>query len=201
MTAETRRRVPQRDRTVRQLRSEVVACCGSIVSVPSAMARCAAWFELVGDGPERVLEGRVVVEFEEVRVMAVDTLVAVRLHDHSLLSGRGVAASTRGIDRTAFGVVDQQANERAVELAEHGMAGRGRPIIKRDAVTTHVHDDFGGQVDVAAQEQRDEGIGSLLSHARKDPVVGLCWLPPPPQVAQRRRQRIRRTPDSGHDGR
>ena len=116
-----------------------------VVAVSGSVTGGAAWFEFVGDGTLRALEGRVVIELEQIGALTIDALVAVGLHDHPLLSGRGVATAARRIDRSAFSIVDQQANERVVESTHDRTAGGGSPVIEGDAVTAHMHDDLGGE--------------------------------------------------------
>ena len=74
-----------------QLRS---AALGSVVeAVVGSVARRTSGLEFVGDRAARLLERRVVVEFEEVGALAVDALVTVELHGDALLGGGGVSAT------------------------------------------------------------------------------------------------------------
>jgi hypothetical protein len=71
-----------------------------------------------------------VVEFEHVEALTVDALVAMGLHGHPLLTSGRVARSTGGVRRSAFGVVDQKANEGLVQLAENGVVSCGSAVAR-----------------------------------------------------------------------
>jgi len=130
------------------------------------MAWRTARFEFLDNCVSALVIVRAVVEFEEVGTLPIGALVAMRFHHDAFLSGRCVALPTRRIDRSAFGIVEQQANERAVELAEHRVAGRGRAVIEGEAVAAHMHHHLGDEFGVGAQQQRHEGVGSLLRQTR-----------------------------------
>ena len=62
---------------------------------------------------------RVVVELQQLGALTVDALVTVGFHHNALLTRGRVAAPARRIDRSTFGVMDQEPNECPVELSEH----------------------------------------------------------------------------------
>lgn len=111
------------------------------------MAGGAAGFEFVGEGSQGLVIRRVVIELEQVGALTVHALVPVGFHDHPLLPGRRVATPTRCVHRPTLGIVDQETNERPVELAENGMVGGRGAVVERGTLAAHVDNDFGCQDD------------------------------------------------------
>ena len=65
------------------------------------MAWGAAWLEFCGDGVACLFVGRVVVEFENVGALTVNTFVVMSFKHHTLLTRGGVASTVRCVDWAA----------------------------------------------------------------------------------------------------
>ena len=132
----------------------------------------------------RLLVRRVVVELEQVGALAVNTFMIVRFKHDPLLASCGVPPTIRCVDRPTFHVVQQHADEGLVEALAHGIVGDRCAVIERRPVTSQMDDDLSGQLNVLAQEQQHERIGTLLGKRRHNETVLIDWLPLPFQLAE-----------------
>jgi hypothetical protein len=76
--------------------------------VAFVVAGCAAVFDFVDDGVTGLFEVGLVVVLREVGGAAVDAAAVAFAYD-AFLAGGGVALPSRGVDGSAFGVVDQRS--------------------------------------------------------------------------------------------
>lgn len=65
------------------------------------MAWAAAWLQFGGDGVASLFVGRVVVEFEKVGALTVNTFVVMSFKHHTLLTRGGMAPTVRCVDWAA----------------------------------------------------------------------------------------------------
>ena len=122
-----------------------------------------------------LLVWRVVVEFEQVWALAVDAFVVVSLKNDPFLAGCRVAPSVCCVDRLAFHVVQQHADERLVQALTHGTVRNRCAVIERRPVTSHMDDGLSGQLNVLAQEQQNERISPLLRQRRHTRSSTVSW--------------------------
>jgi hypothetical protein len=134
-------------------------------SVAAVVAVRAALPEFLDDRSTRLLEGRIVVAFEEVGRAAVDTAAVALVHD-AALTNRRMTAPTRRIDRPALRVMDQRPQERRrCDPLDDGARNRC-PVIERAAIAPHVDNDLGDHPGAATGHQRDQRIRPLLRNRR-----------------------------------
>lgn len=141
------------------------------------MAGGAAGFELGGDGPVGLKVRRIVVEFEEFGLLTVDALVVVRFEHNSLLASGGMPPAIRRVDWSTRAVVNHHANKGLIEALADCVVGDRRPVVEGRAVAADMDYDLGDQVDVVAQKQQNERVGSLLCQRRDTEVITVCRLP------------------------
>ena len=90
----------------------------------------------------------------------------------------GMASSIGCIDWIPVDVVQHQAYERLVEpLADRVVRDRCA-VVERGAIPADMYHDLGTYLDVVAQEQQNESVGSLLTHQRHEFRVHTFGLPP-----------------------
>ena len=114
------------------------------------MAWSAAGFEFGRDGVLCLLVRRVVVEFEQVGALTINTLMIVRLQNNTLLARRGMTTTIGCIDRIALDVVQQQPHKRLVKTLTHSIVRNRGAVIERRPIPPHMDDDLGCQVVVLA---------------------------------------------------
>ncbi len=149
----------------------------AVVSVSCPVAGTAARHEFSGEGVPGLLVRRVVVEFEQISGLAVDTFMMVGFENDPFLAGRGMTATVRRVDRPLLAVVDHHPYERLIETLTDRVVGDRCAVVEGGAITTNMDDDFGDHIDVATQEQQAERVGPLLSQGGNEEPVVIHGLP------------------------
>jgi hypothetical protein len=129
------------------------------------VARSTSRLQLVDDRASADLERRLVVVLEELGGTAVDATTRP-FEDDAALPCRRMAMTTRRVDRSTLGVVDQRPEERRGGEAFDEASRHRRAVVEGAAVAAHVDHDLRHHLDASAIDQPHQSIGSLLGHPR-----------------------------------